>query len=292
MTGRGREALVAGLVVAAALAWSPIAIAADRPVADWSPAASERLERLPVGALDRAIDRDFRESGLSSALTDADADLAARRSLLAELHAAIDAAPDGRTRDDLRHRFLEEKHAFLQSMGRRHDLERQRLRTRLTLVRRLIGRIDGGAAAADPATADLVRRRDRMAARFESAASKVDMTVFADGLGSESRYGSEYRRHAMAIDALARAINAHPLNTAPETDGRGQDRRGFLRHLAQEAETGLALLDQQDQVLAYMAKLLALDAMAQADAEAEAAAPEGSGGADLSGAVGLFIDRY
>lgn len=117
------------------------------------------------------------------------------------------------------------------------------------------------------------------------------MALFADGAAAESRYGAEYRRHAQAAEQLVAAINAHPMNRAPELDGRSVDRPELLRHLAAQAEAELALLDQRELVLAYMAKLVALDAMAMADEVDVRAAATGDRpeARDVSAAVGFFV---
>ena len=259
--------------------------------ATWRPVASERLIRLPAGYLERAVERDFQESPLAAALDETGRALADRDAGLGELQAAAEAAT-GEERDALRQRFLEEKQAYLQLMGRRHDLERDRLKARLGLYNRLLDRAQReGLSADDPAAVKLAENRQQAQRRFEGAAAKVDTALFADGDAAESRYGTEYRRHAAALEKLVAAINAHPMNREPEIDGRGVDKREFLRHLAGRTEAELALLDQQDLVLAYMAKLLALDAMAMADEVAERDAEEAGRpeSRDVSAAVGFFV---
>lgn len=281
------------LVMLLAATWTTATWAAGPVDGDvtWRPAASERLVRLPAGYLERAIDRDFQGSPLATALDETGKALADRNAGLGELQAAVEAAA-GDEREALRQRFLEEKQAYLQLMGRRHDLERDRLKTRLALYERLLTRLRrGDPAKDDPAAARLAENRQAARQRFEASVAKVDMTLFADGATAESRYGAEYRRHAAAIGELVAAINAHPMNRAPEIDGRSVDKREFLRHLAERAETELALLDQQDLVLAYMAKLVALDAMAMADEvdAREAEAAERPETRDVSAAVGFFV---
>lgn len=281
------------LVILLAATWTTGALGAGPADGDatWRPAASERLVRLPAGYLERAIDRDFQGSPLATALDETGRQLADRNAGLGELQAAVEAAA-GDERDALRQRFLEEKQAYLQLMGRRHDLERERLKTRLALYERLLIRLrrEGGVTD-NPAAAQLAENRQAAQSRFEASVARVDMALFADGAAAESRYGAEYRRHAEALGELVAAINAHPMNRAPEIDGRSVDKREFLRHLAGQAEAELALLDQQDLVLAYMAKLVALDAMAMAD-EVDAREAETAGRPetrDVSAAVGFFV---
>lgn len=276
--------LAGGLAIAAA---APVA-AQDAPT--WAPVASERLIRLPAGYLERAIERDFRDSGLAEALESKTAALGGATASLADLQAAAERAR-GPLRDEMRHQFLVAKQEYLDLMGARQDLERQRVDTQLALYKRLLDRIDrAGGEGSDPALVALAERRAAAIARFEDTVAAVDMKLFAASPAKESRYGREYRKHAAALTDLVRAIDAHPMNTAPEIDGRRVGKAAYLAHLIAAAEAERALLDQKDLVLAHMAKLVALDAMALAD-EVDSRVAVAGGGRELpdaTDAVGFF----
>lgn len=297
----GPRRVTAGrLGVGVALVWlllaSPQTVRADMP--DWAPVASERLVRLPAAYLEKAIDRDFNDSSLAEALREKAEAIAGTATSLAERQAKAESAR-GPDRDDARHRFLLAKQDYVTLMGARQDLDRRRVETRLGLYRRLLSRIEraGDAAAADPAGAALAERRAAAMERFAGSVEAVDMKLFASATVEESRYAREYARHAAAIDDLVGAIAAHPMNAAPQVDGREVGKADYLHHLIAAAEADLALLDQKDLVLAYMAKLVALDAMALAD-EVDARAAEDLAGEasdtgraalrDVTAAVGFF----
>lgn len=261
MRGIGAAALAAGLFTASAVMQN----AKAQEVPTWTPAASEQLVRLPAGYLEKAIERDFRDSSLAAALQDRTRAIEGTTASLAELQVAAESAR-GTLRDEMRHQFLSAKQDYVSLMGGRQDLQRQQVDTRLRLYKRLLARIDRtGGQDDDPALAALVEKRTAAMERFEGSVDRVDMKLFASAGADESRYAAEYRKHAAAIGDLVRAIEAHPMNTAPEVDGRAVGKADYLRHLISQAETEKALLDQKDLVLAYMAKLVALDAMALAD---------------------------
>ena len=93
---------------------------------------------------------------------------------------------------------------------------------------------------------------------------------------------------------LAATIDSHEMNEAPDIEGLSTDKRGYIQRLLQDAETERALLDQREVVVSYMAKLVALDAMALADAVAEKDARRSGGQEaerrDLTLAVDAFVD--
>jgi len=262
---RSRSKPIVGAALAALVAIACVGNASAQEPPTWAPVASEQLVRLPTGYLEKAIDRDFRDSSLATALRETSGELDSTTRSLGEMQSAAEGAR-GTARDEMRHRFLVAKREYLALMGARQDLERQRVETRLRLYRRLLKRVErAGDPGDDPGLAALAARRAEAMTRFEDSAGKVDMALFASSTAQESRYAREYRKHATAIRDLVRAIDAHPMNTAPEVDGRAVGKADHLRHLIAQAETSKALLDQKDLVLAYMAKLVALDAMALAD---------------------------
>ena len=99
----------------------------------------------------------------------------------------------------------------------------------------------------------------------------------------------------MAIQKLAQKINKHPMNRLPNIDGEKVDRKTYLRRLIQDQETEFAFYTQQEEVLGYMGKLVALDAMALNEKIEQADTGPGGGGVKppsnvVAEAVKLFLD--
>jgi hypothetical protein len=65
-----------------------------------------------------------------------------------------------------------------------------------------------------------------------------------------------------AIEVLAAAIRRHPMNNEPQMASQPADKAGFIRQMMAETQAGMAILDQEQNILGYMAKLVALDALA------------------------------
>lgn len=270
---------------------SPVAGQSSDTDSTWRPAATERLVRLPAGYLERAIEQDYQASGLARAIEDARAQLRARTLGLSDLQ-ALARISAGAERDELRHQVLVEKRAYVDTMGRRLALERERVETRVAVFERLLEEL---ARSGPPLTEqDQALEADRTAAleRFEDSRTRIDMALLEGGAVEQSTYASEYGRHADALRALSEAIDRHPMNAAPELDGKPLDRTAHLRQLLIAAETERALLDQRELVVSYMARLVALDAMALADemAERDAARTGRPEDRDLTLAVDAFVN--
>lgn len=283
------------LIILAVLATSPSALlAASDTDPAWRPMASERLIKLPAAYLKKAIDKDFAQSALGAALANNQEASTLKAATLEDLSRAEETA-DGELRLDLRQQLLGEKQAFIRIMGERQSLERERTTTRLRLVRSLIRKLDQDQAVGSGGQEKVRARQVEARKRFESSLADVDDTLFASGMASDSRYAEAHANNLASIEQLRRAIANHPMNRSPDPEGRELTKREYLESLAMEAEAHLAILDQEEQVLGFMAKLVALDALAFAD-ELEHAEPDTGDGTQaaapmLSSAVRMFIQN-
>ena len=260
----------------------------------WRPVASERLIKLPAAYLKKAIDKDFDRSELGAALASNREASDLKAATLQDLAQAQEVA-DGDLRLDLRQQLLGEKQAFIRIMGDRQRLERDRTKTRLRLLHALTRKLDQGEPLSSGNGEKIRASQIQARKRFESSLAKVDDALFASGIAPESRYAEAHSRNLEAIDKLRHAIAAHPMNRSPDADGADLTKREYLERMAMEAEARLAILDQEEKVLGFMAKLVALDAMAFADEldEIEQASTSTNSTTTpiLSSAVRMFIQN-
>lgn len=288
-----RPAATAPLVLAVTLMLQPVPALAATDSPNWAPTASERLVKLPTVYLKKSIDRDFQSSGLAAAIRDRTDELGTTQQTILELQDAMDMA-EGDVRIELKHQLLAHKQAFVQALGARIDLQRREAETRARLYQNLLDKISADEAAMTPARQELVAAQQLARQRFESAIGDVDMNVFGS-VAEMSRYSEKYAENRAAIDALSAKIAAHPMNRMPVFDGEEMDRKTYLQRLAEDSRTTLALLTQEEELLGYMGKLVALDAMALHDEIATAQAEEqgfdpDQAGVELSDAARLFLN--
>jgi hypothetical protein len=280
--------LMIGMLAGGAALSSPAT--ASEPT--WRPVASERLVKLPAAYLKKAIDEDFAQSPLGAALSSNREASDLKAATLEDLARAQDVA-DGDLRLDLRQQLLGEKQAFIRIMGERQSLERNHAKTRLRLLRTLIRELDQDKTNVAGAGEKIRASQAEARQRFKSSLVKVDDVLFASGMAPASRYAEAHGRNLEAIEKLRRAIAAHPMNRFPDPAGQELTKREYLERMSMEAEARLAILDQEEQVLGFMAKLVALDAMAFADeldqAETASTTANSSSTPILSSAVRMFI---
>ena len=260
----------------------------------WNPVVSERLIKLPANYLKKAVDHDFSKSALAAAIAD-NRELTKLKTLtLRDLQSAIEGA-EGELRIELRHQFLAEKRAYLELVARTQDLRRRQADTKIKLYGRMLDKLGAKTAVMTPQRAALVEKQKAAQKRFQSSIGAVDMKLFGNAAMTQSKYSQEYAKNVASIERLVAAIESHPMNRRAEIDGQAVSKQDYLRQIITKAEADVALLDQEETVLGYMAKLIALDAMALSDAVvadelAPGAAPVAQG-ASVNAAIDIFVTR-
>jgi len=254
-----------GLLTAAALALAIVAAAPTGAAAateKWAPVASEKLMQLPGDFLRKAVDNDFARSGLAQELVGLDEQVALKRSTLADLQRAIERTEDADVRLDLQHQFLNEKRNYIELMREHQEIRRQRAATKVKLYERLLDNLNRQRRATTPEKAAFVAKQTAARERFEATASQVDEQLLTSAAASQSRYAREYAKNLNAVQELAAAINAHPMNAAAAIDGQPVTQTEYLRQLIAENQGNLAIVAQERAILGHMAKLVSLDALA------------------------------
>lgn len=280
-------------VIAVSLAASAASARTAAGDATWSPRTSERLIKLPSNFLKKAIEQDYAKSSLAAAVRETEEKMTLKVKTLEDLRGAMEQA-EGDLRIELRHQFLAEKRAYLDLVADHQSLRRKHARTKIRIYEKLLGKIKRNNSTLTPQRAALIDKQNAARNRFEGTIAKVDAKLFRSSLVTESKYAREYAKNVAAIEQLVQAVNAHPMNEQPKLDGAFVSREDFVRQLIGDNEATIAVLDQERSILGYMAKLVALDAMALSEAVngddivgAEAQTAE----TGVTNAVDFFVNR-
>lgn len=229
---------------------------------DWQPIASERLIKLPAAVIAKALEQDFRESELAQELDGTDTSIGNIKSTLDTLTSSL-AEAEGEARTGLQFEVLQTKSSYLDEMESYQQYRRQFVTTKLETYQKVLEEIQKQARLQnDPDVKALTQSQLASRQRLEANKALVTDDLFPAAMSETSRYSAEYDANMGKIKQLQAAIRQHDANRAAMVDGESVSRETFVRHLLAEAETDLALLDQEDEMLDYMARLVALDAQA------------------------------
>ena len=257
-----RAAIFAYLaLVAATLYASPAATATPPDSPAWNPSVTEKLVKLPNDFLIKALDRDFSTSPLAEAIRSSDQKIALKVETLQDLRAATQQA-EGEVLVELRHQLLADKRQYLELIKIKQKLRAKHLKTRVRFYKRLFKKTSTQAIGNSKDRAALIERQTQARERFKLSVDKVDMKLFASPVAPQSRYSTEYTKNFSAAKVLLAAIEAHPMNAKLRHQGKPVSKPSYLRHLIADAEAELALINQEKEIIGYMAKIVSLDAMA------------------------------
>ncbi len=281
--------LATGLLMSTALLAAAQVSAKPGP-AIWNPSVTERLVKLPQSHLKKSLDRDFARSPLADAIANNEDEIKLKVDTLGDLRKAAEQA-EGELRVELRHQLLAEKRAYLNLVKQRQDLRRQHLVKRKKVYARILKKVLRAKGANSVETQKLVRQQEAAQARFKKSSEAVDMKLFASLDAPDSKYAREYARNLSAANALLQAINAHPMQKQAQP-GSPTDKSTYLRRLVSNADSQIALVAQEEEILGYMAKLVALDAAAlseELDVETETADADEETPSPVTSALNHFI---
>lgn len=258
----------------------------------WTPQSSEKLVKLPPGYLKKSLDHDFAGSALGAALRGADEEIGYKTRTLTDLKGAVSKAT-GETQVEIRHQLLAEKRAFIELMSGRNGMRRSHLTTKLRVLEQTLERAGRNGEAATPAMKALVDKQDAAKQRFESSLSRVDMKLFGGSSMPESKYSARYASNMDAIEKLVDRIRSHRMADEGIAEGIAKTRSGQLRQMIQETQAEIAILEQEETILGYMAKLVALDAMelSETTLDAELADSDLPGTKSPAKSVDLFLSN-
>ena len=144
-----------------------------------------------------------------------------------------------------------------------------------------------------PARLALIEKQEAAKQRLERSIAQVDLKMFSTPMLGQSKYAKDYAKNVVAIERLVQAINAHPMNAESMLNGQTVTKKQYLQHLVAETEGELQIIDQEETILGYMAKLIALDALALTEELSETASfdEEQNEEVGITAAVDFFITQ-
>ena len=250
------------LAVAASLA-SVLLLSSASALADdssWSPVSSEQLVRMPASYLDKYVEQDFRDSALSSRIVEIDEGIAEQLQHMKGLHESIEQT-SGEPLTELRHQLLVAKSDYLDLIEEKQSLDRNALDKKAGVYERVLSKLKRSKRrTSDPVSAQLVADQEAARQRMEQSVAMVDQVLAMSPTTKQSRYAEQYGDNLARIEELKTVIVGHVANAGPAVDGEEVTREEFVRHLLTNIDAERSILDQEQLMLGYMAKLVALDA--------------------------------
>ncbi len=227
---------------------------------EWRPESSEKLVKLPATYLKKSIDSDFADSKLGLAIEENQEKSRLKLQSLKDLKMAVRDA-DGEVKTEIRHHLLAEKRSFIYIMSNKNEMRRKQLVTKLRLFERMLKKLGESDAQMTKSREKLVDKQEAAKKRFHASLSTVDVRLFENDAIPESKYSQKYAKNMTAIGKLVSRIGSHRMNSSINADGHLLTKEEYIRGLLAETQSEISILEQEETILGYMAKLVALDAL-------------------------------
>jgi hypothetical protein len=263
----------------------------NNSIPEWNPQSSEKLVKLPSTYLKKSIESDFADSKLGMAIEVSSEETRLKILSLADLKNAIDQA-EGDIKTELRHQLLGEKRAYVNIVSHKNKMRWKQLMTKQRLFERILKKISQKNISLTPNKKILIEKQEAAKKRFNQSMSKVDLKLFETASIPESTYSRKYSKNMAVINQLLTTVNKHRMTRAVQLDGRQLNKQEYIQQLLSDTQSEIAILEQEETILGYMAKLVALDALTLSeealDAElADSDIPSDKGPAE---AANLFLN--
>ena len=284
---------ISPLILATMILISNTVMAGDNPgIPEWRPQSSEKLVKLPATYLKKSIDSDFADSQLGLAIEAIQGKSRLKVQSLTDLNDAVNQA-EGDVKTEIRHQLLAEKRAYIDIVSNKNRMRRKQLVTKRRLFERLLKKLAERDAQMTISRKALINKQEMARTRFETSLSTVDVRLFENSAIPESKYSQKYSRNMAVIKKLVGRIDSHRMNTSVQVDGRALTKEEYIRGLLADTQSEISILEQEESILGYMAKLVALDALILSEEalDAELADSEVSANSGPAEAAPLFLSN-
>ena len=228
----------------------------------WRPQLSEKILLLPPKHMNDAIEQDFSKSSLAQNMTSVETQLSDQVSAIDQLKQNL-SRYDEQEQIEARHQIIVGKKTYIELLGQQIDLKRERLHTKLGLLKRLDRNLSRDTAQ-QKAASDVAQLQADAKSRIEGISSKLREQIALEPLTKETNFSKAFDKNMAAISALKDAIANHRMQSRLGLDS-GATKADMLRQLMLDTEADLALIEIETELLGHMAHLLSLDAMALAE---------------------------
>ena len=228
----------------------------------WRPQLSEKILLLPPKHMNDAIEQDFSKSGLAQNMTSVETQLSDQVSAIDQLKQNL-SRYDEQEQIEARHQIIVGKKTYIELLGQQIDLKRERLHTKLGLLKRLDRNLLRDTAQ-QKAMSGVAQLQADAKSRIEGISSKLREQIALEPLTKETNFSKAFDKNMAAISSLKNAIANHRMQTWFGLDN-GTTKAEMLRQLMLNTEADLALIEIETELLGHMAHLLSLDAMALAE---------------------------
>ena len=231
----------------------------------WQPVASDTLIKLPAKIIQQRIQDDFSSSPLAQKLHQVEQTLTEQAAQIKSLQ-TLKMEASGDDLSNVAFDIVDKKSAYLALLKESHELRQQALDKRQNLYENILSKINQKLTKNATANNYQIKAAQQAAqARMAKNQLAVEQALHqyqqTNNLSvNDGDYQSHYQRNIAKISQLKATLARHSFNEKPQIEGVEVSDQEYIRALLMKLATERSLLAQENTMLAYMTKLVALDA--------------------------------
>ena len=239
---------------------------ANSNVEEWKPQIVEKMYILPPQHLNKVLNNDFNKSILALNLQNKDELIKNKIDKITELSSLLPGASIEETLE-IKHQIIINKRDYIKDMNDLLEMKKQKLATKKMIFNKIEKKINQKSFTNKANNLFLDNKNNAI-----ERAQKIDFKILestSHNTSKKSKYFEQYQVNKDAINSLKLAIEKHPMSKQNVLSKDPKNKMEAIRSFIHNIETEIAVLEMKEQIINYMAKIVALDAMQLAESVSE-----------------------
>ena len=235
---------------------------AQNNVNGWKPQIVEKMYVLPPKHLNKVLNNDFNKSLLAINLQNTDNKIKNRIEKISELNSLL----PGSSKEEgleIQHQIIINKRDYIKDMNDLLIMKKEKLNTKKIFFEKLKKKFKGNSLK-NKTTSNFLNNKSSAIQRSQ----KLDFKILENtsyNLSKRSKYFKQYQINKDAVKKLKLAIEKHPMSNKNILYKDPLNKVEAINNYVHEIDTEIAVLEMKEQMINYMAKIVALDAMSLAE---------------------------
>jgi hypothetical protein len=235
---------------------------AQSNVNGWKPQIVEKMYVLPPKHLNKVLNNDFNKSLLAINLQNTDNKIKNRIEKISELNSLL----PGSSKEEgleIQHQIIINKRDYIKDMNDLLIMKKQKLNTKKIFFKKIKKKFKGNSLK-NKTTSNFLNNKSTAIQRSQ----KLDFKILENtsyNLSKRSKYFKQYQINKDAVKNLKLAIEKHPMSNKNILYKDPLNKVEAINNYVHEIDTEIAVLEMKEQMINYMAKIVALDAMSLAE---------------------------
>jgi len=236
----------------------PLSSSASNNYGDWKPQIVEKMFVLPPEHLNKVLNNDFNKSILAFNLRNTNNKIKTNIEKIKDLNLLLPGKKNEEVME-IKHQIIVHKRDYVKDMNNLLMMKKQRLNTKKVFFNKIVKNIKIKSFK-NKSKNKFFKNQNIALKRSQNLDFKIlnDTSV---NLSKKSKYFTEYQINKDAVRQLQLAIEKHPMNTQDMLSKNPKNKIEAVRNYLHNLDAEIAVLEMKEQMINYMAKIVALDAM-------------------------------